>query len=98
MASALASMRGAEELKRDVAIAAQQASLRTQHEAAHTREPLEATRQERMAGRERRALAGQQVAQVSADLARLASVTQDRRGTVITLHADMMRHMMRMMR
>ncbi len=76
--------------KREIATAGQQARLRKEQEAARTRTQLEATQQELIAERERRAAAEQRVAQVSSDLASLAAVKQDERGTVITLSGSVL--------
>ena len=76
--------------KREVAAAAQQTRLLKEQEAARTRTQLKATQQELAGERERRAEAEQLAAQVSAELARLASVKQDERGTVITLSGSVL--------
>ncbi|MBA3546380.1 MAG: OmpA family protein [Nannocystis sp.] len=76
--------------QRMVAAAAQQTRQLKEQEVARTRSKLEATQEELIAERERRAAAEQRVAQVSADLARLATVKQDERGTVITLSGSVL--------
>lgn len=79
-----------EVLRQDIAAAAEQRKRQQEQEAARTRAQLEAAQSALASERQLREQAEQRVAKMSADLARLASVKQDPRGTVITLSGSVL--------
>lgn len=77
-------------LRRDLTSAGQQARQQQQQQAAATRAELEATQAALVTERQRREQAEQRSTKMAADLAQLASVKQDPRGTVITLNGSVL--------
>lgn len=77
-------------LRQDIGAAAQQARQEQEQAAERTRAELAATQAALAAERQRREEAEQRARTLSTDLARLASVKQDPRGTVITLSGSVL--------
>jgi outer membrane protein OmpA-like peptidoglycan-associated protein len=77
-------------LRRDLTSAGQQARQQQQQQAAATRAELQTTQAALMTERQRREEAEQRSKALSSDLARLASVKEDPRGTVITLSGSVL--------
>jgi outer membrane protein OmpA-like peptidoglycan-associated protein len=77
-------------LRKDITAAAQQTRQQQEQAAARTRAELEAAQAALAAERQAREQAEQRATSLNADLARLASVKQDPRGTVITLSGSVL--------
>ncbi len=76
--------------RKDIAAAGQQSRRQQEQAAMRTRAELEAAQTALLAERQRREEAELRVTKMAADLAQLASVKQDPRGTVITLSGSVL--------